>query len=163
MSLELDALGSGFNRSKLNTNTQKTEDYVNDNLLHRDGVAVGQDNSMKLDLDMNGNRFLNVPQPVGPNDLVRLGDLPPFVQVEGVVSFVSQEESVTLTSGQVVVVFPTLAATSCSFYITGLDTDNGRLTNGTGYSVTATTEITLTESYPTGTKVTAVQAQGTIA
>lgn len=43
-----------------------------ENTLSRDGSTP---NSMSAPLDMNSNRILNLPQPLGPNDPARLSDL----------------------------------------------------------------------------------------
>lgn len=72
MTIELDPIGSGFNRTKVDNNFQKTEDEFNNNVLRRDGVD--SDNSMKVDLDMNGKRILNLPTPLLPTDPLRLQD-----------------------------------------------------------------------------------------
>lgn len=58
MSIELDDVASGYNLSVINSNFQKVEDYVNDNLLHRNRAVAGE-GKMGRDLDMDGNRILN--------------------------------------------------------------------------------------------------------
>lgn len=60
MAINLNNIGSGFNRSVINDNFQKIENEFINNTLRRDGVLVGEDNSMKIDLDMNNNKILNV-------------------------------------------------------------------------------------------------------
>tara|TARA_Y100001951_G_C11298065_1_gene277578 strand:+ start:29641 stop:30252 length:612 start_codon:yes stop_codon:yes gene_type:complete len=75
MSIELDDIGSGFSRGKINLNFQRIEDYINDNLLHRDGVETGQANQMENDLDLNGYALLNVSVDVeDPSSLLTVGD-----------------------------------------------------------------------------------------
>lgn len=59
MSIELDPITSGYQLSKINTNFQKLEDELNSNVLRRDGVSPGEDNSMKNNLDMNSHAILN--------------------------------------------------------------------------------------------------------
>lgn len=57
----------------------------------------------------------------------------------------------TLADGQVDVTF-TQPIANASFYISGLNADSGRLTEGSQYSVNVTTKtITLVDSYPAGT------------
>lgn len=56
MAINLNNIGSGFNRSVINDNFQKIENEFINNTLRRDGVLVGEDNSMKIDLDMNKDR-----------------------------------------------------------------------------------------------------------
>jgi len=68
----------------------------------------------------------------------------------------STTETKTLTSGQTIVTFSG-AIDYAAFYISGDDADNGRLVLGTDFTLNAATKtITLTVSYPAGTKVTAV-------
>lgn len=69
--ITLDDIGSGYNRSKIVSNFNKLEAVVNEETLH----TTGGNNTMSQQLDMNGNRILNSPAPVGQNDLVRLSDL----------------------------------------------------------------------------------------
>ena len=65
----------------------------------------------------------------------------------------AQVETVTLTSGQVSVVF-TKPTANASFYLAGESVDQGRLVLGDNYTANHTTKtITLLESYPAGTKL----------
>lgn len=59
MSIDLDPIASGYNLSKINSNFQKVENELNNNTLRRDGLAIGENNSMEVDLDMNSNTILN--------------------------------------------------------------------------------------------------------
>lgn len=69
-------------------------------------------------------------------------------------------ETQTLASGQTSVVF-TSAVSPAAFYISGPDVDAGRLTLGDDYTVTtATKTVTLTQSYPAGTKLVMVYVDG---
>lgn len=62
-------------------------------------------------------------------------------------------ETITLTSGQTLVQFTNDISTA-SFYIIGEDADNGRILEGVDFSIdTANKRITLTNSYPAGTRV----------
>lgn len=66
-------------------------------------------------------------------------------------------ESASLVSGQTVVVFTNSIVNWTGFYLSGLDVDGGRLHDPDDYSyVRATNTLTLTESYPPGTKITAI-------
>jgi hypothetical protein len=68
----------------------------------------------------------------------------------------TQVQSQTLTDGQLAVIF-TADLAFAAVYVTGPGADNGRLVNGTDFTVaTATSTITLTESYPAGTVITVV-------
>ena len=142
---------------EINSELEKIAEAQED-FLARSGEAP---NEMLNNVDMNNYELINYPDTLSPEGLVKRKELPSFVMIEGVLTFASSEESIILTAGQVVVDFPTLTTASCSFYITGKDTDNGRLAIGTDYSVTDSLQITLTDSYPSGTKITAVQVQGT--
>lgn len=58
MSIELDDVSSGYNISVINSNFQKLEDTLNQNLVWRAGNVAGE-TLMNRDLDMNGNSILN--------------------------------------------------------------------------------------------------------
>lgn len=76
MSVVLKDLKSGYNTSTINDNFATLKDYINNNLLNRSGLVVGQPNQMENDLDMNSKKILNLPAPTSPSDPVRLTDLP---------------------------------------------------------------------------------------
>ena len=59
MAISLDEITSGYNLSKINTNFQKVEDYINDKLLARAATGVAGEAMMTRDLDMNHYRILN--------------------------------------------------------------------------------------------------------
>ena len=59
MAIELDDITSGYNLSKINTNFQKVEDYINDKVLHRAETGVVGESKMEKALDMDGNNILN--------------------------------------------------------------------------------------------------------
>jgi len=118
-------------------------------------------NAMSSDFDMNSKRILNLPPPLSPNEPVRVQDLPDFIAGEGnSLILITREEDVTLTAGQTVVTLTELTTTQTAYYISGQGADQGRLNVGTDFIVTSTTQITLAESYPVGTIVTAVQNSG---
>jgi hypothetical protein len=116
---------------------------------------------MRQDLDMNSNQILNCPTPVDPTDVVRLKDLNTFIDENGDTIVVSREEAVTLTDGQTTVTFSELTTSQTAFYVSNGNADRGRLTAGKDFSVVNTTTISLTESYPEGTILTAVQNEVT--
>lgn len=57
--LVLNNVTSGYRTNVINHNFQAIQDYVNDNVLKRAGVVQGENNSMDVDLDMNGKRIIN--------------------------------------------------------------------------------------------------------
>lgn len=61
--------------SSINDNFDTIEGVINSQVLH----TQGGNNVMSQALDMNGERLLNVPQPVSPTDVVRLQDLEDIV------------------------------------------------------------------------------------
>jgi hypothetical protein len=66
-------------------------------------------------------------------------------------------EDATLTDGQTVVVFTNATVIWGGFFISGTDVDGGRLHSPDDYSyVSSTNTVTLVESYPNGTKITAI-------
>ena len=74
MTLELDTIGSGHSTSKINTNFQKIEDSINDDVLKRE-IEVGDANEMRTHLDMNQNPVVNASTDVeDPSSLLTVGD-----------------------------------------------------------------------------------------
>lgn len=69
--IELDAIRSGYNLSKINTNFNKIQEAINSHILHLNG----ENNVMLQDLDMNSNRIYNLPRPANLTEPLRLGDL----------------------------------------------------------------------------------------
>jgi hypothetical protein len=157
MAIELDSIGSGFNKTKIDSNFQKIEDELNTNTLRRDNLESFEDNSMKVNLDMNSKRLLNVPTPAFDTDVVRVKDLPSTVRVGDSFFVASFTENVALTSGQVIVNLTSITTTQTSFYVSGSGADRGRLVPTTDYDVDSLTQITLKESYPAGTILVGVQ------
>ena len=63
--IELDAIRSGYNLSKINSNFEKVGDVINDDVLHRSGG----NNTMSQELDMDSNKIINTPRPVESNEV----------------------------------------------------------------------------------------------
>lgn len=69
--ITLDPITSGYNLSKINTNFDKVENAINDDVIHRQGG----NNTMLQDLDMNSYALLNVQADVtNPDSLLTVGD-----------------------------------------------------------------------------------------
>lgn len=67
----LDSIESGYNLSKINSNFDKVENVINDEVLHR----VGGNNTMGQDLDMNGHGLLNIGTNIDdPDSLLTVGE-----------------------------------------------------------------------------------------
>ena len=60
MAIELDNIGSGFSRGKINLNFEKIEEALNQLVLKRQGLETGEANQMEVPLDMNGYPIINV-------------------------------------------------------------------------------------------------------
>lgn len=73
--LNISNIASGFSRSKVNDAIQAIVDEINNNTLRRNGLGIGEDNSMQNDLDMNSKRILNLPAPSSLTEPLRLQDL----------------------------------------------------------------------------------------
>lgn len=69
--ITLDPINSGYNLQKINDNFEKIEDNINDTSLQ----STGGNNVLAQEIDMNGQRILNLPAPTEPTDVVRLQDL----------------------------------------------------------------------------------------
>lgn len=74
MKLNLAAILSGFNLSKINTNFTDIENELQDKVLYRDN-PVGEPNQMENVIDMNSNRIINVGSPADANDAARIQDV----------------------------------------------------------------------------------------
>ncbi|MGL4584100.1 MAG: hypothetical protein ACRCVU_14105 [Flavobacterium sp.] len=75
MSIELDDVSSGYNISAVNANFQKIEDELNNNVLRRNGLGVGDSNEMHNNLDMNSFAILNAATDVGnPSSLLTVAE-----------------------------------------------------------------------------------------
>ena len=133
----------------LNARFTQVENELNNKVLYRDSPD-GEPNAMAQELDMNTNRIINLPEPVNPNDAARLQDVQAFI-LDAETAISTQTEAVTLTAGQVAVVFSTLLTTGASFNISGADVDDARLVLGRDFSIINSTNILLTQSYPAGT------------
>lgn len=74
MAIELENVASGFSTGIINDNFRRLEEYINDNLLNRDGIDSGEANQMELPLDMNSHPILNAAiDPDNPDSLLTIG------------------------------------------------------------------------------------------
>lgn len=71
-------------------------------------------------------------------------------------------ETVALSPGQTLVTFLTVDTSICTYYLSGLNADNGLIVEPSDYAITSPATITLTNSQPAGTVVTAIQIQTTV-
>jgi len=65
----LNPLRAGFNLGRINSNFDLLEEVVNNGILHLEGG----NNIMKQNLDINSNRILNLPDPIGDSEPVPYG------------------------------------------------------------------------------------------
>lgn len=70
----LQETNSGYNLSKINSNFDAIEEFLNEEVLSRDNPTADP-NQMLVDLDMNGKRVFNLPAPVALSEAVRLQDI----------------------------------------------------------------------------------------
>ena len=120
--ITLTEVRSGYNLGKINENFTKVEDKVNNGVLHTSGGK----NIMGQNLDMNGNRILNLPAPINDNEPARLIDLNPALNaaVDGLLSV--REETLAITSATTVYVFASARPIAGSgFYIRDPNGDAG--------------------------------------
>ena len=69
--INLKTIASGYNLNKINDNFETVEDIINDEMLH----TTGGNNTMSQELDMNSNRILNLPAPLGDTEPLRKCDI----------------------------------------------------------------------------------------
>lgn len=60
MTIELNPITSGYSTGLINANFQTVEEVLNNQMLKRDGLEVGEANEMHVPLDMNSYDILNV-------------------------------------------------------------------------------------------------------
>lgn len=72
--ITVDTALTDYGATKLNQNFQKLVDELNKKVLYRDNPN-GEPNQMENALDMNGERILNLPEPVSDNEAARLKDV----------------------------------------------------------------------------------------
>jgi len=107
-------------------------------------------------LNMNFNRITNVGDPIEERDAANKRYVDSFININVPADLYEVQ---TLASGQVAVDFvsPIVKAV---FYLSGDDVDNGRLAEGDDYTTNNVTQrVTLTQSYPEGTKIILVGIQ----
>lgn len=85
--IELDKVKSGYNLQKINSNFEKVEEVINEEVLHTEGG----NNVMSQDLDMNSNRIYNLPKPLQDSEAARLADVKELSGIDGQFSFVQEE------------------------------------------------------------------------
>ncbi len=121
-----------------------------------------------INADNEGNYSFKVAN--GIYDIVIDQGLPTQVKIEnelitdaaGGGSGSSAIETIELTSGQVLVQF-TVNTEGASFYINGTGADNGRILESVNYSYNQSlNQVTLTNSYPSGTYISAIRDTGYI-
>lgn len=74
MTIVLNDVVSPNNTSVINTNFQKIEDAINDDLLKRE-IEVGEANEMRTHIDMNSNRMANLASGVDQQDAATISQL----------------------------------------------------------------------------------------
>ncbi|MCP3697101.1 MAG: hypothetical protein GY920_00825 [Aliivibrio sp.] len=130
--------------------------------------AAEQTITNPINADNEGNYSFKVAN--GIYDIVIDQGLPTQVKIEnelitdaaGGGSGSSAIETIQLTSGQVLVQF-TVNTEGASFYINGTGADNGRILESVNYSYNQSlNQVTLTNSYPSGTYISAIRDTGYI-
>ena len=76
--IDLNDVQGGYNLSQINSNFQKLEDAMNENILWRDLDGSQDANQMENPLDMNGNAIYNLPYATSPHEPVTLAQLADF-------------------------------------------------------------------------------------
>lgn len=72
MAIELENVASGYSTGIINDNFQRIEEYVNENLLNRDGLEEGEANQLETPLDTNSNSIYNLPKATRLHEAVPL-------------------------------------------------------------------------------------------
>ncbi|QDP53375.1 MAG: hypothetical protein Unbinned6805contig1000_37 [Prokaryotic dsDNA virus sp.] len=69
--IELDSIGSGFNKSKINANFQKIQDELNNRVAYRD-YDPDEPNQWEKSQDANNKRLINMPEAVSAGEPITL-------------------------------------------------------------------------------------------
>lgn len=75
MKLILSDVAAGYNLQKINDNFDKLQDTINNDLLFRRNPTGEPNQMVGSNLDMDGNKILNLPKPTTSDEPVRLQDL----------------------------------------------------------------------------------------
>tara|TARA_R110000787_G_C13345544_1_gene438627 strand:+ start:340 stop:819 length:480 start_codon:yes stop_codon:yes gene_type:complete len=141
----------------INTELEKVEVAINSTLSR----LGDEPNQMEADIDLNSNRIINSAPPISNSDLVTKAYVDSRTIAgsggNGVDKPPALTESVVLASAQTVVTFSVVNASQSVFYISGLGVDSSRLFPILNIAVDSSSQITLDESYPSGTILTSLQ------
>jgi hypothetical protein len=155
MALNLRQLASGmFSRVLLNSNFEKIENKVNDDLVHRQNGSA----QMQQDLDMNNNSILNLGDPTGAlgvatKSYVDTQDnavLSAIQNIEASGTIRQESEEFTATQGQTVF---TLTTTTFAGEDTLAVYVNGVRQSHSAYTTSSANVITFSEALQDGDKV----------
>ncbi len=80
--INLPTITGGYNLTTINDNFAKLQNELNDKVLYRTN-PVDEPNQMNNNVDMNGKRIYNLPEPTSDGEPVRLGDRAMFEGPEG--------------------------------------------------------------------------------
>ena len=72
--LTLDTVSGGYDLSIINDNFDKIETEFQNKVLYRNN-PVGENNTVETDVDMNGKRIYNLPEPINNSEAARLIDV----------------------------------------------------------------------------------------
>lgn len=103
--IDLNDVNGGYNLSTINSNFNKIQEALNNNVLYRDLDGQNNPNNMSEDLDMNGRRIYNLPEAASPNEPVTLKQMADFAGggsvIVGNASQTSYTPTLPVTSGNV--------------------------------------------------------------
>lgn len=141
---------------QVNAELEKLQEVIDRVLFRYDDASP---NAMLTELDMNSFRVINGKTPIGNSDLVTKAYVDALISSSGnlVPSATTVTETEGLTSGQLVVTLSTVDPDEAIFYISSPNVDSRRIFEVYDFTITGASEITLTESYPAGTLLLAIQ------
>lgn len=77
--INIPPITGGYNLSRINDAFQTIEEHLNDKVLYRD-VPEGEPNQMDNDLDMNGKRIYNLPEPQLEHEPARYAEVKEVIE-----------------------------------------------------------------------------------
>lgn len=149
--------------------TQPAVDFADGEILDEENLDLSMDHlldtmhevldgygltEVHTDINMNGHRITNLPQPLDASEPLRLGDVGLFDD-DGTQVVVTVDEEITLIDGQTTVTLTEFSTAGTAYHIYGDNVDRGELQVNIDYVVTSTQTIELQSTFPDGTVISA--------
>lgn len=153
--IDLNNVVNTYDVTSINDNFDTVATELNDKVLYRDPPS-GKANEMKVNMDMNGNRILNLPAPIGDNEPARKIDLIPSGLVQSLKATATQLFSGDGVQTAFALSNPPETEENTQIYVSGVYQQKN------SYSLSGSI-LTFSEAPPAGTNNIEVVSLGSIA